>query len=121
MKMLLLVLMLIFLHLGFSTFLGVIVIAFSESKLFQLLFRILFSIVVLGLLHGLVFLPVLLSLFCPWKLNMIGDENNNADGFESDKSAETDVDSEDDQFGYITYNKRCLTSKCPCDFCDRFQ
>ena len=52
---------------------------------------------------------------------MIGDENNNTDGFESDKSAETDVDSEDDQFGYITYNKRCLTSKCPCDFCDRFQ
>ena len=40
-------------------------IAFSESELFHIFFRILFGIVVLGLLHGLLFLPVLLATFCP--------------------------------------------------------
>ena len=39
--------------------------AFSESELFHIFFRILFGIVVLGLLHGLLFLPVLLTTFCP--------------------------------------------------------
>lgn len=41
------------------------VTAFSESELFHIFFRILFGIVVLGLLHGLLFLPVLLTTFCP--------------------------------------------------------
>ncbi|XP_028413389.1 patched domain-containing protein 3-like [Dendronephthya gigantea] len=50
---------------GVSTFLGIVVIAFSESELFHIFFRILFGIVVLGLLHGLLFLPVLLATFCP--------------------------------------------------------
>ena len=50
---------------GVSTFLGIVVTAFSESELFHIFFRILFGIVVLGLLHGLLFLPVLLTTFCP--------------------------------------------------------
>ena len=106
---------LVFFHLGFSTFLGVIVIAFSESKLFQLLFRILFSIVILGLVHGLVFLPVLLSLFCPWKLNFVVDENNHS------LVNDSELDSGEENGDELSYKyDYYLDSKCPCDFCNRF-
>eukprot|EP00794_Sanderia_malayensis_P000631 gene631-1299_t len=49
---------------GFSTFLGMLVTAFASSEVFRIFFKMIFSIVVLGLLHGLIFLPVYLSLFC---------------------------------------------------------
>ena len=55
---------------GVSTFLGIVVTAFSESELFHIFFRILFGIVVLGLLHGLLFLPVLLNAFCPSSMSI---------------------------------------------------
>lgn len=75
----------------------------------------------LGILHGLVFLPVLLSLFCPWKLdvgklrmheNNIKNHHNN-----NDEEELSDPASQDDHVfyqyeGYIN---------CPCDFCDRFK
>jgi Niemann-Pick C1 protein len=41
---------------------GISVLAFAHSQLFQVFyFRMYFSILVLGLTHGLIFLPVLLS------------------------------------------------------------
>ncbi|KAJ8306409.1 hypothetical protein KUTeg_016954 [Tegillarca granosa] len=50
---------------GFSTFLAFIVVAFSKSYVFTTFFKVFFLIVLFGLFHGLVYLPILLSLFGP--------------------------------------------------------
>jgi predicted RND superfamily exporter protein len=50
---------------GMSTLLAVIVLAFSESYVFLTIFKQFFCIVLLGLGHGVVFLPVILSLVGP--------------------------------------------------------
>ena len=43
---------------------GVVVLAFAKSQLFQVFyFRMYFSLVVIGAVHGLIFLPILLSYF----------------------------------------------------------
>ncbi|XP_071523040.1 patched domain-containing protein 3-like isoform X2 [Panulirus ornatus] len=50
---------------GFSTFLAFIFLANSDSHVFVTFFKIFFAVVLYGLFHGLVFLPVLLSLLGP--------------------------------------------------------
>ncbi len=50
---------------GFSTFLGMLVLGFASSAIFFIFFRMFFGIIAFGLAHGLLFIPVLLSLVGP--------------------------------------------------------
>ncbi|KAL3932659.1 MAG: hypothetical protein SGBAC_010745 [Bacillariaceae sp.] len=50
---------------GLSTFLGVLPLMFSKSDIFSIIFYSFLGLVVLGMSHGLIFLPVVLSLFGP--------------------------------------------------------
>ncbi|KAK4302905.1 hypothetical protein Pmani_025047 [Petrolisthes manimaculis] len=50
---------------GFSTFLAFVFLANSDSHVFSTFFKIFFGVVLFGLYHGLVFLPVLLSMVGP--------------------------------------------------------
>jgi len=50
---------------GLSTFLAVIPLAFSTSVIIRTVFTAFFSMITLGVVHGLVFLPVVLSLVGP--------------------------------------------------------
>mmetsp|Transcript_21374 Transcript_21374/g.49328 ORF Transcript_21374/g.49328 Transcript_21374/m.49328 type:complete len:223 (+) Transcript_21374:1472-2140(+) len=50
---------------GFSTFLGVVPLAFSSTEIFRTFFVTFLGIVGLGSAHGLIFTPVMLSLIAP--------------------------------------------------------
>ncbi|XP_018531672.1 patched domain-containing protein 3 [Lates calcarifer] len=57
-------------HLGYpilqgalSTILGVVVLSVSGSYIFRTFFKVMFLVITFGLLHGLVFIPVFLTLF----------------------------------------------------------
>lgn len=50
---------------AFSTFLAFILLANSDSHVFESFFKIFFGVFIYGVFHGLVFLPVLLSLIGP--------------------------------------------------------
>ena len=73
-------------HGAFSTFLAVLVMSFSESYIFILFFKAFFGIVVFGITHGLILLPVILS----W----IGRPSTHV---EHEKSGRGDVGNADDE------------------------
>jgi Niemann-Pick C1 protein len=50
---------------GFSTLIGVLPLALSTSEIFFTTFIVFFGLVLMGLLHGLVLLPVILSMIGP--------------------------------------------------------
>ena len=48
---------------GMSTILGAVPLSFSQSEIFYSVFTVFFSFVVLSLVHGLLFVPVVLCMF----------------------------------------------------------
>jgi len=48
---------------GFTTFVGVLPCSFAGSEVFRVFFHMFFDIIVFGLLHGLVLVPILLCVF----------------------------------------------------------
>jgi Niemann-Pick C1 protein len=61
-------------HVFFSTFLAIIVLAWSDSRVFIVAFKMWIGIIFFGMANGFMLLPVLLSLFGPInKLNKSKD------------------------------------------------
>lgn len=52
-------------HGGFSTFLAFVCLGASQSYVFSTFFKLFFLVVVFGMFHGLVYLPIILSLLGP--------------------------------------------------------
>ena len=60
---------------GLSTFCAFVLLAFSKSQTFLAFFKVFFLVVSFGLFHGLIFLPVVLSLIGPKSQHLdIADE-----------------------------------------------
>jgi multidrug efflux pump subunit AcrB len=72
---------------GISTLIGVLPLAFSTSEIFWTTFIVFFGLVILGLLHGLVLLPVLLSMVGP--LESVSGYWEHEPQLDADKSAST--------------------------------
>ncbi|XP_066912966.1 patched domain-containing protein 3-like [Clytia hemisphaerica] len=73
-----------------STLIGILVLSISSSKLFRLFFKMVFSIILLGLIHGMIILPVILTWFVkntPSYENQTAEKEflRNGDGRESKK------------------------------------
>uniref|UniRef100_A0A8C5Q6M2 Patched domain-containing protein 3 n=1 Tax=Leptobrachium leishanense TaxID=445787 RepID=A0A8C5Q6M2_9ANUR len=59
-----------------STILGVIVLSTSESYIFRTFLKIIFLVIAFGVLHGLLFLPVFLTLFGNFTKKCLAKETN---------------------------------------------
>ena len=59
---------------GFSTFCAFVLLAFSKSQTYLVFFKVFFLVVLFGLFHGLVFLPVILSLVGPKSQTLESEE-----------------------------------------------
>lgn len=52
-------------HGGMSTFLAISILVFARSYVFRIFFKMFFLIIALGMFHGMVFVPQILSLVGP--------------------------------------------------------
>lgn len=90
---------------GVSTMLGVLPLAFSTSEIFFTVFIIFFSLVVLGLLSGLVWLPVILSY--------VGPIDGTDDKTDTISDTEDEGDPEEPPFMPHTYCALCQGLQSP--------
>merc|ERR1719458_1853358 len=90
---------------GLSTFCAFVLLAFSKSQTFLAFFKVFFLVVSFGLFHGLIFLPVVLSLIGPKSQHLdIADEPEDPQtwaektvsniGFEEEKDGALSVEQE---------------------------
>ena len=79
---------------GLSTFLAVIPLAFSTSAIIGTVFTAFFSMVTLGVAHGLVFLPVVLSLVGPTMTPRLHDDQRRSVD-ETRPESQTNTDGEE--------------------------
>ena len=61
-----------------STIIGVIGLAFAPSYLFVTFFKMIFLVIMLGAFHGMILLPVLLSLMGPGSCTKTGDQGSSS-------------------------------------------
>ncbi|XP_072753049.1 patched domain-containing protein 3 isoform X2 [Anoplolepis gracilipes] len=61
---------------GLSTFLAFVLLSFSKDYAFKIFFKLFTSVVLFGLFHGLIFLPVILSLAGPGERKQTGSKKN---------------------------------------------
>ena len=76
------------LHGGTTTMLALSLLAFSESHIFIVFFKIMSLTVVLGLFHGLIFLPVMLILFGSEKVQADEIDLANSNNIKSNKNTD---------------------------------
>lgn len=62
---------------GLTSFIGVIPLAFSTSEIMSTVFTAFLAMVILGVTHGIIFLPVLLSIFGPVNGGHLHDSSAN--------------------------------------------
>merc|ERR1712062_640602 len=72
---------------GFSTFLAFALLMMSQSYIFKSFFKIFFLVVLFGLFHGLVFLPVVLRI-CGPASSASDDEERKSNGTNTVKPIE---------------------------------
>ena len=70
---------------AFSTFLAVVALANSQTYIFRVFFRQFFLVTLIGSVHGLIVLPVLLSMFGPNSSVIPMDEEEIGDKDKKDK------------------------------------
>jgi len=74
---------------GFSTFLAFVLLASSRSYVYKTFFEMFALVLLIGLFHGLIFLPVLLSLIGPQSSNKVIKVFDDIDG---NRNATTEYD-----------------------------
>ena len=73
---------------GLSTIVGILPICLADTEVFLIFFRVVFTVVILAMLHALVFLPVFMSALDNVKCCFSGSKNNSTMPLESSRTTD---------------------------------